>query len=105
MRPRYPRQKSPMTKSLWAFALALYARPGVAAACLQWQRDFAADVNVLLAAAWLASRGHRWPRADVAALCADCHTWRTQALLPLRATRRALAGSALYEALKGVELA
>jgi uncharacterized protein (TIGR02444 family) len=42
---------------LWAFALDVYARPGVKEACLRLQREHGFDVDMVLAALWLATRG------------------------------------------------
>jgi uncharacterized protein (TIGR02444 family) len=41
----------------WAFALAIYARPGVAEACLNLQHEADVDVMLLLMAAFAARRG------------------------------------------------
>lgn len=76
--------------SLWEYALANYQRPGVAESCLALQDLFDADVNLLLAAGWLAQRGYRWRRDQVAELIYLCSDWRTRCLLPLRAVRRYL---------------
>ena len=46
-----------MAESLWDFASRCYAQPGVAENCLAAQDSVGADVNLLLAAAWLAARG------------------------------------------------
>lgn len=98
-----------MTESLWDFALHCYRRPGVADYCLALQDRCGADVNLLLAAAWLAAQGRRWSADDLYALTASTAEWREQGVLPLRAVRRYLqrndAGAALYEQAKALELA
>jgi len=39
----------------WDFSLAVYRRPGVAAACLRLQDEAGVDVNLLLYFCWLAT--------------------------------------------------
>jgi uncharacterized protein (TIGR02444 family) len=79
-----------MVSTLWDFASDCYSRPGMAEICLRAQDDYAADINMVLTAAWLAARTVRWECADVAALAQLCTEWRTQCLLPLRSVRRYL---------------
>lgn len=79
-----------MLTKLWSFASECYARPGVAEACLHAQDDYAIDVNMLLAAAWLAERGASWQPEDIVALTKLCADWRSQCIAPLRAVRRYL---------------
>ncbi len=79
-----------MVSSLWNYAATCYGRPGVAEICLQAQDTYGADVNMLLAAGWLAARGCYWQQEDVRALAALCEDWRAQCLLPLRSVRRYL---------------
>ncbi len=96
--------------ALWDFACALYARPGVANACLSLQDEYGADVPLLLAALWhgatgrgvlSAARAKRWKRT--------ARTWRTGIVGKLREARRALktheAAADLYAAVKRAELA
>jgi uncharacterized protein (TIGR02444 family) len=98
-------------EEFWAFSLALYARPGVAEACLHLQDAHGLDVNLLLLCCWLARRGCRLSAADLAAAEARAAPLRTRVLEPLRAARRALktmpgsGAAALYAQLKQVELA
>jgi uncharacterized protein (TIGR02444 family) len=98
-------------QEFWAFSLDLYARPGVAGACLRLQDAHALDVNLLLLCCWLARRGCRLTAADLAAAEARAAPLRARVLEPLRAVRRALktmpaAGAAeLYARVKEVELA
>lgn len=93
-----------MSENLWSFATRIYAGPGMAAHCLDWQERFGADVDMLLAGLWLASRQYVWSATSLMALTRHCEVWRSSGVLPLRATRRALARSGLYAALKQVEL-
>lgn len=94
---------------LWDFALAAYARPGVAAACLALQDRRGVDVPVLLFAGWAgAVGGVRLTAAEVARIDAVVRPWREEVVHPLRAVRRRIKGDpgagALYERLKAVEL-
>jgi uncharacterized protein (TIGR02444 family) len=95
----------------WAFSLALYARPGVAAACLRLQDERGLDVNLLLLCCWLARSGRgRLSEDDLAAAEADATPWRRDVIEPLRAVRRAFKGlsdaasPSLYAELKQLEL-
>ena len=102
----------PRNDGLWHFACALYAKPGVAPACLALQDEYGADVPLLLAALWhgrcgrgrlSAARAKRWK--------AIARAWRSQIVAPLRQARRALKASEvpeaaeLYAAVKRAELA
>ena len=78
------------TSAFWRFSLALYARPGVAPACLALQDRHGADVNLLLLALWLGTSGHRLDApagAHIARLAAD---WQQPIVAPLRQVRRRL---------------
>jgi uncharacterized protein (TIGR02444 family) len=105
------RDDAATAEEFWAFSLALYARPGVADACLRLQDSHALDVNLLLLCCWLARRGCRLSAADLAAAEARAAPLRARVLEPLRAARRALktmpgsGAAALYAQLKQVELA
>ena len=98
-----------MSNPLWEFSLQLYARPGVAAACIAAQDRFAADVNLLLYAAWLAQQGLELNRQQWQALAASVAEWRRRVIQPLRALRRDWqdlpAAAALREQVKMLELA
>jgi uncharacterized protein (TIGR02444 family) len=74
---------------LWTYANAVYASPGVAAACLRAQDEYDLDVNILLFAAWLgagdvALASGAWRAAED--LCAP---WREEVVKLLRSRRRA----------------
>ena len=73
---------------LWHYALQVYADPAVATACLHAQDVFGVDVNLLLCAAWCASRGQRLELRQLAALDEHCRGWREQVITPLRRQRR-----------------
>ena len=77
-------------QSLWNYAVALYAQPGVQAACLELQDEHGLDVNLLLFSAWSAAQGPGL--LDIAAI-RDCESrvaaCRTELIEPLRQLRRA----------------
>lgn len=72
------------------YAAALYARPGVAAACLTLQDELGADVNLLLSACWLAARGRHLEPPEAEVLRVLAAAWQEPVLAPLRAARRAM---------------
>jgi uncharacterized protein (TIGR02444 family) len=75
----------------WGFALEVYGKPGVAAACLRLQDGCGVDVNVLLVALHAAARlGVPIGEGEVAVLDAAAAPWRERAVQPLRAVRRDL---------------
>ena len=78
-----------MDKTLWDFSVELYARPGVAEACLQMQDDCGADVCLLLAGLWLERRGVAASAARGAALVQLAAPWQAAVTAPLRQLRRA----------------
>lgn len=76
--------------SFWAWSLEIYARPGVAEACLALQDQRGADVNLLLLGLWLATRGRTLPPETAAALAGQAATWQREVVRPLREVRRGL---------------
>jgi len=74
----------------WDYALALYRRPGVEAACLELQARHGLDVNLLLFCCWLASRGIAPDRATLEAIAAAAERWQEAFVRPLRAVRSRL---------------
>jgi uncharacterized protein (TIGR02444 family) len=75
----------------WAFALRIYAEPGVAEACLELQAEAGVDVMMLLVAAFAVARRHiRLSPADIEHMAATCRPWREQVVQPLRALRTML---------------
>ncbi|RTR05713.1 TIGR02444 family protein [Halomonas nitroreducens] len=92
---------------LWDFALALYGRPGVEAACLHLQDDAGVDVAELLWRCWLYHHGLATGEAPEAV-----SRWQAEVTAPLRRLRRALkdearhreGAAALRERLKASEL-
>lgn len=92
---------------LWDFALVLYGRPGVEAACLHLQDDAGVDVTELLWRCWLYHHGLVTGEAPEAV-----SRWQAEVTTPLRRLRRALKDeachregvAALRERLKASEL-
>ncbi|MDJ0391173.1 TIGR02444 family protein [Roseomonas sp. E05] len=85
-----------LENAFWRFCLTLYAQPGVARDCLALQERAAADVLLLLCAAWLGMRrGVALRPEDAARLAMRVAPWRGAAVLPLRSVRRALKASPL----------
>ncbi len=77
--------------TLWDFSLAVYARPGVGAACLDLQARFGVDVNLLLAVLWTGATGRgRLSAGEVATLAAAVGALHADVVKPLRAARIAL---------------
>jgi uncharacterized protein (TIGR02444 family) len=75
----------------WAFALAIYARPGVAESCLALQNEAGVDVMLLLTAAFAAVKHrHLLTPAQIEALDDACRPWREQIVWRLRAIRTEL---------------
>jgi uncharacterized protein (TIGR02444 family) len=73
-----------------SFAEALYARPGVAAACLDLQDRRSFDVALLLHACWLGVRARGLTEEQGAALITSTQSWRFEVVRPLRRLRRRL---------------
>jgi len=84
----------------WDWAVAAYARPGVAGACLDLQDNYGQSVPLLLWAIW---RG-----GDVAAAVAIARSWEDEVIGPLRGVRRRLKrrpeAEALRQKIKAIEL-
>jgi uncharacterized protein (TIGR02444 family) len=79
---------------LWDFALAAYAKPGVAPACLSLQARRGVDVNLLLFCLWLGAsgRGRLAPEA-LRRAAESVAPWHEQIVRRLRAARDALKGA------------
>ena len=98
----------------WQFSLAFYARPQVAAACLELQDSAGIDVNVMLYLLFLATHNRQIGRDDAARIDTLIARWRDEVVLPLRNMRRALksgiapcpvdASEALRSSVKRIEL-
>ena len=83
--------KPDLEAECWAFALAIYAKPGVAEACLALQDEAGVDVMMLLTTTFAAVK-HRLLLApdEIRALNEACRLWREQIVWPLRAIRSGL---------------
>ncbi|TFH85306.1 TIGR02444 family protein [Billgrantia azerbaijanica] len=79
---------------LWDFALALYARDGVEAACLMLQDEAGLDVCELLWHAWLYHHGALLAGEPPA--LAAVRRWQREVTLPLRTLRRRLKPAARH---------
>src|ERR1700744_4921502 len=75
----------------WAFALAIYAKPGVAQACLTLQNEAGIDVMLLLMTTFAAVK-HRTllTRDEITALDEPSRPWREQIVQKLRSIRQEL---------------
>lgn len=77
--------------ALWPFALKLYAKPGVADACLALQARHGVDIPLLLAAIWHGHGGRgRLDSARLRLWRATAKNWRIEIIAPLRAARNAI---------------
>jgi uncharacterized protein (TIGR02444 family) len=74
----------------WDFSLRLYARRGVADACLRLQGEHGIDVNILFCCLWLGMEGQRATQRDVARMIARVRIVHEQVVKPLRQARTAL---------------
>ncbi|HEY3919403.1 MAG TPA: TIGR02444 family protein [Stellaceae bacterium] len=95
----------------WRFSLAIYARPGVASACLMLQDEHGRDVNLVLYCCWLGISGRgRLDHDSLAVADRAIAGWRHDVVEKFRAARRAIKAAALpesdglYAKAKGVEL-
>ena len=76
------------SESFWLFANRLYARPGVADACLWLQQRHDIDVMLTLFCLWTGrERGPLHP-AQLRRLIADGDPWRQHVIKPLRSARQ-----------------
>jgi uncharacterized protein (TIGR02444 family) len=75
----------------WAFAFDIYARPGVADACLKLQGEAGVDVMMFLFIAFAAVQLRiLLTPAEISELDEVCRPWREQIVWPLRAIRSRL---------------
>jgi uncharacterized protein (TIGR02444 family) len=86
----HPFQTSLHAQSLWDFALAFYAQPQIAEACLQLQDQYRANVCLLLGLRWLDMREQSLSSAQLADLHLHTEGWAQQVIEPLRHLRRQL---------------
>jgi uncharacterized protein (TIGR02444 family) len=102
---------SDIAAQFWRFSVAIYAKPGVAPACLVLQDQFGRDVNVALFCCWLGASGRGLLSRDTLdAADRAVAPWRHQVVEPLRGARRAIkaeladGNEALYAKAKAIEL-
>jgi uncharacterized protein (TIGR02444 family) len=74
----------------WDYALDLYRKEGVEAACLELQRRHGVDVNIVLLCCWLGHRGVVADESVWARIAAVAETWQKEVVRPLRAVRSRL---------------
>jgi uncharacterized protein (TIGR02444 family) len=83
--------KPDLEAECWTFALAIYAKPGVAEACLALQDEAGVDVMMLLTTTFAAVKQRLLLAPDeIRALNEACRLWREQIVWPLRAIRSGL---------------
>jgi uncharacterized protein (TIGR02444 family) len=75
---------------LWDWAVAAYAAPGVADACLALQDSHEQNVPVLLWSAWVAATGRKPDAETIEAACDTARAWDSVVVAPLRSVRRTL---------------
>lgn len=98
----------------WTFSVRLYAKPGVADACLTLQDRQGVDVNLLFFMLWAGHSGRLLSTAEVRAFVELTEDWRSAVVVPLRLVRRVLrappaavdaaAAAALRQDIKKAEL-
>ena len=82
---------APANTGFWDFSLRVYARDGVAEACLGLQDRRGADVNLLLYCGWAAATGRGALGADELKRLVDLTgPWQNSVVQPLRQVRRGL---------------
>lgn len=72
------------------YAVAIYGREGVSSACLYLQNSAKVDVNVLLFAAWVASKGVAISHSDIKVAGAVVGPWHADVVKSLRSVRQRL---------------
>lgn len=100
------------TNPFWNFSLRFYAVPNVANVCVALQDEHDVDVNVLLFALWLATKGRHVDHDAMEKIDRHIRDWRERVVRPLRDTRRYLkplsegdaARAALRQRIKEIEL-
>src|ERR1700733_9795490 len=85
------RPRSDIEADGWAFALHIYAQPGIADACLRLQEEAGVDVMMFLMIVFAAVRYRvLLTPAEIRELDEVCRPWREQIVQPLRALRTQL---------------
>src|SRR5262249_51653329 len=76
--------------NFWNFSLQLFAKPGVAAACIALQDGLGLDVNLLLYCCWHGRACRRLGEEEVRRAISAVEGWQRDVVQPLRAVRRRL---------------
>jgi uncharacterized protein (TIGR02444 family) len=77
--------------NFWEYALRVYGRPGVEAACLDLQDRCNLVVNQLLFCCWVAGYGYgRLSAEEICSAAQIAEQWDVEVVAPLRAVRRQL---------------
>lgn len=76
--------------SLWDWACAHYAKPGVSEACLALQDNHEQNAPLLLWAAWTAAERRKPDAEMIEAACDTARAWDGVVVEPLRKVRRLL---------------
>jgi uncharacterized protein (TIGR02444 family) len=74
----------------WDYAVELYPKEGVEAACLELQQRHSVDVNIVLLCCWLGHRGVVADEAVLARIADVAGIWQEEVVRPLRAVRSRL---------------
>jgi uncharacterized protein (TIGR02444 family) len=73
----------------WDYSLGIYAKSGVADACIALQDDFGLDVNILLACLWFSAQGPgRLESEQIRECVGRTRGWQDKVVKLLRAARR-----------------
>ncbi len=98
----------------WRFSLSLYRMDGVPPSCIALQDRHGLDVNIMLFALWLASKGRAISAPDMQQADGLVRDWRVESVVALRGVRRFLrdppppfageAAHALRDKIKSAEL-
>ena len=74
--------------SLWAFACALYAQPGVESACITLQERHQRNVNLVLYCCWLGANSHVLTVPAALQVASFIPQWSAKWVVPLRQLRQ-----------------
>ncbi|KAB7623989.1 TIGR02444 family protein [Alkalilimnicola sp. S0819] len=78
-------------RELWNFAVAVYERDGVKAACLRVQARYGVSISTLFAAVWTGSHGYgRLGATELEDTARRATEWHRDVIQPIRALRRQL---------------
>ncbi len=83
--------KETIDEALWNFCVDVYARDGVQEECFALQDRLGADVNLVLAFAYLGAIERAFvPQSDISDAISVVQTWNTEAVEYLRSARKTL---------------